>query len=62
MLLVPQDDLAVPTGENPGYSLAKAFSYINTTVSAKKALNWLNAVSFRYFHAHTHTWLSTDTG
>ena len=57
MLLVPQDNPAVPTGENPGYSLAKAFSYINTTVSAKKALNWLNTVRFlSYMCARIHAY------
>jgi len=45
ILLVPKDDPAVPVGENPGYSLAKAFSYISQTVTAKKALNWLTTVS-----------------
>ena len=42
---MPQDDTAVSTGANPGYTLAKAFSYISQTVTAKQALDWLIAVS-----------------
>ena len=57
VLLVPQDDPAVPTGENPGYSLAKAFSYINQTATAKKALYWLITVSINvpiFLHTNIH--------
>ena len=44
VLLVPQDNPSIPTSENPGYTIAKAFSFINHSVSAMKALNWLITV------------------